>query len=316
MRVALAAAALRWPVAALAAAALRRMVATTPAAFRRMIAATPAAFRRMIAATASCGGGRYPPFQPPGGGWAVASAIPASIAADVSAADDHGSRLIDRRNIGRIGRRIGIAWGAGRNSNSRREKPTVPPATARRTSRPTISIIRSAFRSRGRSARVQQKPHPQLGLFRAIAEMFPRHLDQAPGNAGVTLRRARELQQGQTVSASNRSYDCPEGGETRTRNFSSKAMILMGPRLNWSLLPTVVATVALATGNLVVSPPAGAQTPPPPAPSDGGAQRRHDRRSAGPGRLALPTLSGSVSFHSASQDQWVTATQNYPRRDR
>ncbi len=86
----------------------------------------------------------------------------------------------------------------------------------------------------------------------------------------------------------------------------------MSRRINWSLLPTMVATVALATGNLAVSLPASAQTPPPPAPP-GAAPSATATTADPPARVGwLSNLSGSVSFHSASQDQWVTATQNYP----
>jgi hypothetical protein len=85
----------------------------------------------------------------------------------------------------------------------------------------------------------------------------------------------------------------------------------MSLRVNWSLLPTVVATAALATGNLAVSLPASAQTPPPPSPSD--AAPSAATTGDPPARVGwLSNLSGSVSFHSASQNQWVTATQNYP----
>ncbi len=85
----------------------------------------------------------------------------------------------------------------------------------------------------------------------------------------------------------------------------------MSLRVNWSHLPAVMASVALATGNLAVSLPASAQTPPPPAPSGAvpGAAPTGDP----PARVGwLSNLSGSVSFHSANQDQWITATQNYP----
>jgi hypothetical protein len=88
-------------------------------------------------------------------------------------------------------------------------------------------------------------------------------------------------------------------------------MNIMSPRVHWSLLPTVVATVAIATGNLTVSLPASAQTPPPPAPA--GEAPAASTTGDPPARVGwLSNLSGSVSFHSASQDQWVTATQNYP----
>jgi hypothetical protein len=88
-------------------------------------------------------------------------------------------------------------------------------------------------------------------------------------------------------------------------------MNIMSLRVNWSLLPTVVATVAIATGNLTIGLPASAQTPPPPAPA--GAAPAARTTGDPPARVGwLSNLSGSVSFHSASQDQWVTATQNYP----
>jgi hypothetical protein len=86
----------------------------------------------------------------------------------------------------------------------------------------------------------------------------------------------------------------------------------MSLRKNWSRLTTVVASVALATGNLVVSVSASAQTPPPPAPP-GATPNPAATTDDPPARVGwLSNLSGSVSFHSASQDQWVTATQNYP----
>ncbi len=86
----------------------------------------------------------------------------------------------------------------------------------------------------------------------------------------------------------------------------------MSLRIGWSLLPTVAASVALATSNLVGSLPASAQTAPPPAPP-GATPSATATTSDPPARVGwLSNLSGSVSFHSASQDQWVTATQNYP----
>ena len=95
----------------------------------------------------------------------------------------------------------------------------------------------------------------------------------------------------------------------------NKAMNIMSLRINWSLIPTVVATVAIATGNLAVSLAANAQTPPPPAPPGAAPEVAPGAATTGdpPARVGwLSNLSGSVSFHSASQDQWVTATQNYP----
>jgi hypothetical protein len=84
----------------------------------------------------------------------------------------------------------------------------------------------------------------------------------------------------------------------------------MSLRVNWPLLPTFVASVALATGSLSASQPASAQTPPPAPP---GAAPSAAPGGDPPARVGwLSDLSGSVSFHSANQDQWVTATQNYP----
>jgi hypothetical protein len=86
----------------------------------------------------------------------------------------------------------------------------------------------------------------------------------------------------------------------------------MNLRVKWSLLPTVVASVALVSGNLGASVPARAQSAPPPAPP-GAAPSPAATTAEPPARVGwLSNLSGSVSFHSASQDQWVTATQNYP----
>ena len=82
-------------------------------------------------------------------------------------------------------------------------------------------------------------------------------------------------------------------------------------RINWPLVPAVVVGVALASGNLVASLPAVAQTTPPPAPP--GVAPSLAPTGDPPARVGwLSNLSGSVSFHSASQDQWVAATQNYP----
>ena len=84
----------------------------------------------------------------------------------------------------------------------------------------------------------------------------------------------------------------------------------MRHRVTWSLLPTVFVSVALVTGNVAVSLPAAAQTPPPAPPGEAPAGAP---TADPPARVGwLSNLSGSVSFHSASQDQWVTATQNYP----
>jgi hypothetical protein len=82
--------------------------------------------------------------------------------------------------------------------------------------------------------------------------------------------------------------------------------------MKWSLLPTVIASVAIVTGNIGASLPAQAQSAPPPAPP-GAAPAPTATTSEPPARVGwLSNLSGSVSFHSAGQDQWVTATQNYP----
>jgi hypothetical protein len=86
----------------------------------------------------------------------------------------------------------------------------------------------------------------------------------------------------------------------------------MSLRINWSLLPTVVASVAIVAGNLGASLPAQAQSAPPPAPP-GVAPTATTTTGEPPARVGwLSNLSGSVSFHSAGQDQWVAATQNYP----
>jgi hypothetical protein len=86
----------------------------------------------------------------------------------------------------------------------------------------------------------------------------------------------------------------------------------MSLRMKWSLLPTVMASVAIVTGNIGASLPAQAQSAPPPAPP-GAAPAPTATDSEPPARVGwLSNLSGSVSFHSAGQDQWVTATQNYP----
>ena len=86
----------------------------------------------------------------------------------------------------------------------------------------------------------------------------------------------------------------------------------MSLSIKWSHLPTVVASMALAAGNIAAILPAGAQSAPPPAPP-GAAPAATATSGDPPARVGwLSNLSGSVSFHSASQDQWVTATQNYP----
>ncbi|WP_419757285.1 DUF6600 domain-containing protein [Acidisoma sp.] len=85
----------------------------------------------------------------------------------------------------------------------------------------------------------------------------------------------------------------------------------MSLRVKWSLLPAVAAGVTLAANGAAFSVAAVAQTPPPPAPP--GAAPGVATTADPPARVGwLSNLSGSVSFHSASQDQWVTATPNYP----
>ena len=85
----------------------------------------------------------------------------------------------------------------------------------------------------------------------------------------------------------------------------------MSLRVKWSLLPAVAAGVTLVANGAAFSVAAGAQTPPPPAPP--GAAPGVATTADPPDRVGwLSNLSGSVSFHSASQDQWVTATANYP----
>jgi hypothetical protein len=87
-------------------------------------------------------------------------------------------------------------------------------------------------------------------------------------------------------------------------------------RIKWSLLPTAIASVAIVTGNIGGSLPAQAQSAPPPAPPGAApapAGTATATTSEPPARVGwLSNLSGSVSFHSAGQDQWVAATQNYP----
>ncbi|HTI00525.1 MAG TPA: DUF6600 domain-containing protein [Acidisoma sp.] len=86
----------------------------------------------------------------------------------------------------------------------------------------------------------------------------------------------------------------------------------MSVPFKWSLLPTVIATAGLLAGDLAVSRPAHAQTAAPPAPPGADAPQPVDAGDP-PARVGwLSNLSGAVSFHSASQDQWTTATQNYP----
>jgi hypothetical protein len=88
----------------------------------------------------------------------------------------------------------------------------------------------------------------------------------------------------------------------------------MSQRVKWSFLPTVIASLAIVTGNIGGSLPAQAQSAPPPAPPGATpAPTATATTSEPPARVGwLSNLSGSVSFHSAGQDQWVAATQNYP----
>jgi hypothetical protein len=88
-------------------------------------------------------------------------------------------------------------------------------------------------------------------------------------------------------------------------------LTIMSLRIRWRLLPTLAASFGLAT-NSILPFPALAQTavPPPPAPT---ADLPGATSGDPPARVGwLSQLSGTVSFHSAGQDQWVTATQNYP----
>lgn len=77
----------------------------------------------------------------------------------------------------------------------------------------------------------------------------------------------------------------------------------------WSCLPAIVASAGLLAADLASTRPAFAQTPPPASAAD-------EATADGvvpPARVGwLAGLSGSVSFHSANQDQWQAATQNYP----
>ncbi|GAB0116821.1 DUF6600 domain-containing protein [Acidisoma sp. 7E03] len=85
----------------------------------------------------------------------------------------------------------------------------------------------------------------------------------------------------------------------------------MSELFKWSLLPTVVASAGLLVADLGAVRPAYAQTTPPAPP---GAEAPQPAEAGDPpARVGwLSNLSGSVSFHAASQDQWATATQNYP----
>ncbi|MCB8874845.1 DUF6600 domain-containing protein [Acidisoma silvae] len=86
----------------------------------------------------------------------------------------------------------------------------------------------------------------------------------------------------------------------------------MSYRVRWSLVPTVIASIGLVSANLAASAPAFAQAAPPPAPPGATANTAADAGDP-PARVGwLSNLSGAVSFHSASQNAWATATQNYP----
>jgi hypothetical protein len=67
----------------------------------------------------------------------------------------------------------------------------------------------------------------------------------------------------------------------------------MSLRVNWSLLPTVVATAALATG----------------------APRRHDRRPSGPGWMAFQPL-GVRLVPQREPEPMGDGDTELPRRDR
>lgn len=85
----------------------------------------------------------------------------------------------------------------------------------------------------------------------------------------------------------------------------------MSEGFKWSWLPTVVASAGLLVADLGAVRPAYAQATPPAPPGEEAPQPAQ----AGdpPARVGwLSNLSGAVSFHAASQDQWATATQNYP----
>ena len=83
-------------------------------------------------------------------------------------------------------------------------------------------------------------------------------------------------------------------------------------RVRWSLLPTVIASFGLVSANVATSLPAFAQVTAPPAPPGAPANPATDAGDP-PARVGwLSNLSGSVSFHSASQNEWANATQNYP----
>ena len=82
-------------------------------------------------------------------------------------------------------------------------------------------------------------------------------------------------------------------------------------RARWSLLPSVIAGLGLVSSNLALSSAALAQAAMPPAPP--GTAAPPETSSEPPARVGwLSNLSGAVSFHSAEQNQWTSAAQNYP----
>ena len=86
----------------------------------------------------------------------------------------------------------------------------------------------------------------------------------------------------------------------------------MSVLFKWSWLPTVVASAGLLAADIGASLPAYAQATPPPAPPGAEAPQPAEAGDP-PARVGwLADLSGAVSFHSAGQDQWATASQNYP----
>ncbi len=83
-------------------------------------------------------------------------------------------------------------------------------------------------------------------------------------------------------------------------------------RARWSLLPTIIASAGLVGTNVAGSLPAFAQATTPPAPPGASAPAVTEAGDP-PARVGwVANLSGSVSFHSAGQNAWTTATQNYP----
>lgn len=86
----------------------------------------------------------------------------------------------------------------------------------------------------------------------------------------------------------------------------------MSVLFKWSWLPTVAAGAGLLAADLGASLPAYAQATPPPAPP-GATAPQPIQAGDPPARVGwLANLAGAVSFHSAGQDQWTTASQNYP----